>query len=134
MSPTAGYSGTPLGRKLGLKPGQTVNLLGAPPGFVERLGEHGAGIRFRRRAGAQADGALLFVRSQAELERKLPAAIRDTAGGWIWIAWPKRASGVATDLSGGAVRAAGLAAGLVDSKVCAVDEVWSGHRFTPRRG
>ena len=131
--PAAGYSGTPLVRKLGIKPDSRVGLMGAPDGFDETLGELPDGVTVRRSARGPLDVIVAFTVSRAELERRLPVLRRslDQAGG-LWIAWPKRASGVATDVGEGVVRELGLAAGLVDNKVCAIDEVWSGLRLVYR--
>lgn len=131
---TAGYSGTPLVRKLGIKDGARLGLIGAPDGFAETLGELPPGVRVRRRLGGQRfDVIVAFFDRRAELERRLPslAGALEPAGG-LWIAWPKRASGVATDVTENVVRELGLAAGLVDNKVCAVDQVWSGLRLVYR--
>jgi hypothetical protein len=127
----AGYSGTPLPRKLGITPDARVALIGAPEGF--ELGELPPGVRLGTRVREPLDVIVAFYVSRRELERRLPALRRslDTAGG-LWIAWPKRASGVPTDLGDGVVRELGLAAGLVDNKVCAIDGVWSGLRFVYR--
>jgi CheY-like chemotaxis protein len=130
--PMAGYSGTPLPQKLGIKPGAVVALRGAPPAFERTLGRLPEGARVTRTA-RRADRTLLFVRSRAELARKLPAAARALAAGQgLWIAWPKQASGVKTDLSERVVRERGLALGIVDYKICAIDETWSGLRFSRR--
>jgi hypothetical protein len=128
---SAGYSGTPLPRKLGIKPGHRVALLGAPDGFELELP---ADVTLRRRAGGTADVILTFHTSRAELERRLPAlrAMMDPAAG-LWIAWPKRASKVATDITEDVLREIALPTGLVDNKVCAVDETWSGLRLVIRR-
>jgi hypothetical protein len=129
----AGYSGTPLPQKLGIKPGSVVALRGAPPGFEKILGRLPEGARVTRTA-RRADRTLLFVRSQAELARKLPGAARALAAGQgLWIAWPKQASGVKTDLSEPVVRERGLDLGIVDYKICAIDETWSGLLFARRR-
>ncbi len=133
-APAAGYSGTPLVRKLGIKPGARVALIGAPAGFEATLGELPPGVRVRRRlAGPPLNVVVAFFARQTELERRLPglASALDPAGG-LWIAWPKRASGVASDVTENVVRGLGLAAGLVDNKVCAVDQVWSGLRLVYR--
>jgi hypothetical protein len=129
----AGYSGTPLPRKLGIKPEARVGLVGAPEGFDAVLGDLPPGVSVRRRLQGRFDVVLAFFDSRAQLERRLPACrdALDEAGG-LWIAWPKRSSGVATDLGEGAVRELGLAAGLVDNKVCAIDATWSGLRFVYR--
>jgi hypothetical protein len=132
---TAGYSGTPLPRKLGVKPGAHILLLDAPEGFEETLGALPADVELRRglRGRAPFDVIVLFAPDAAALERRLePAIARLAVAGGLWIAWPKKASGIATDLSDGAVRARGLATGLVDNKVCAVDATWSGLRFVRR--
>lgn len=129
----AGYSGTPLIRKLGIKPGARVALLGAPDGFDRTLGELPPDVSVRRWARGPLDVIVAFYLDRAELERALPRlrGALDLTGG-MWIAWPKRASGVPTDLAENVVRELGLAAGLVDNKVAAVDEVWSGLRFVYR--
>jgi hypothetical protein len=130
---TAGYSGTPLPRKLGIKPHARLALVGAPEGFETTLGELPPGVAVRRRARGPCDVIIAFFERGSELERRLPALKHalDHAGG-LWIAWPKRASGLATDLGDAPVRAAGLAVGLVDNKVCAIDGTWSGLRFVYR--
>jgi hypothetical protein len=131
---TAGYSGTPLVRKLGIKPEARLGLIGAPEGFDATLGKLPVGVRVRRRlGGAPFDVIVAFQLRRSELERRLPALVRalDPAGG-LWLAWPKRASGVPTDLTDNVVRGVGLAAGLVDNKVCAIDETWSGLRLVYR--
>jgi hypothetical protein len=130
----AGYSGTPLARKLGIKPEARLGLIGAPDGFDETLGGLPPGVVVRRRVpGARFDVIVAFCRDRAALERGLARwrAALDPAGG-LWIAWPKRASGIDTDLGDGVVRELGLAAGLVDNKVCAIDATWSGLRFVYR--
>ena len=133
MSPAAGYSGTPLVRKLGIKSGARLALLGAPDGFDAVLGELPGGVTVRRRALGPCDVVVAFFVDRARLERRLPAlrGLLEPSGG-LWVAWPKRASGVSTDLGDGPVRELGLAAGLVDNKVCAIDETWSGLRFVYR--
>jgi hypothetical protein len=130
---TAGYSGTPLPRKLGIKPQARLGLIGAPHDFDEVLGELPPGVTVHRRVRGSFDVLVVFVQKRSELERRLPALKRalDEAGG-LWVAWPKRSSGVATDLGDNAVRELGLAAGLVDNKVCAIDATWSGLRFVYR--
>jgi len=134
MTTAAGYSGTPLPRKLGIRAGHRVALLRAPEGFAETLGELPTGVSIRHRARGPVDVILAFASSRSELERGLSRwrAALDPAGG-LWIAWPKQSSGVASDLSDGAVREAGLASGLVDNKVCAIDATWSALRFVVRR-
>jgi len=131
MTP-AGYSGTPLPKKLGLAAGKRFSLVGAPAGFERTLGPVPAGAE---RVGPRAacDLVLLFRDRAAGLPAAVAAqARRLPPDGALWIAWPKQSSGVATDLSGDVVRGTGLAAGLVDVKVCAVDETWSGLKFVRR--
>ena len=130
----AGYSGTPLVRKLGIKPETRLGLIGAPDGFDATLGELPPGVDVRPRLGGRPfDVIVAFFGRRAELERRLDALVAalDPAGG-LWIAWPKRASGVRSDVTENVVRDLGLAAGLVDNKVCAVDQVWSGLRLVYR--
>ena len=130
----AGYSGTPLPKKLGIKPGMTVALLDAPDTFEETLGPLPEGAALAWDGSVTSPLAVWFLRSSAELEEGLARAIGAVAErGGLWMAWPKRASGVATDLTQQAVREAGLAAGLVDYKVAAIDNTWSGLLFTRRR-
>lgn len=123
----AGYSGTPLPKKLGIAEGKRVALVGAPDGFDRVVGPASFVAR------GEADVLVVFVRSRAELARAFPAAKKrlDPSGG-LWIAWPKKASGIATDLTEDVIREVGLAAGLVDNKVCAIDEIWSGLRLVVR--
>jgi hypothetical protein len=128
----AGYSGTPLVRKLGIKPDMTVGLIGAPDGFEASVEALPDGATFTRSPRARCDLLLLFVRTRADYERRLDAAAK-RSGGEVWVCWPKKASGLQTDLGETAVRATGLARGLVDYKIAAVDETWSGLRFTRRK-
>jgi hypothetical protein len=127
----AGYSGTPLPRKLGIKPGHRVLLLGAPDGFD--LGELPDGVKLVRAARGQADVILSFHVERADLERRMPVlrrAMVQNAG--LWIAWPKKASKMPTDLTEDVVRELALANALVDNKVAAIDQVWSGLRLVIR--
>ena len=130
--PTAGYSGTPLPRKLGIKAGSRVLLDGAPDGFtLEPLPEN---TTVHHRAGAgEYDVIVAFCPDAARVHRRFESLVArlETAGG-LWIAWPKRSSGVPTDLNENRVRDLGLAIGLVDVKVCAIDQTWSGLRFVRR--
>lgn len=129
----AGYSGTPLPKKLGIKEGHRVVLVAAPDGIEELLGELPPGVVLLRRPRPLLDVVLLFVTERRVLERRLPqlAEQLDRAGG-LWVCWPKRASGVATDVTENDIRDVALALGLVDNKVCAVDETWSGLRIVYR--
>ena len=130
-----GYSGTPLPQKLGLKPRARFGVWAPPKGFVETLGALPEGVTMSdaARGSAALDVIVCFVASRVELERRLPRAQRrlDPQGG-LWVCWPKKASGVATDVTESDVRRLGLGCGLVDNKVCAVDEVWSGLRLVVR--
>jgi hypothetical protein len=130
----AGYSGTPLAKKLGIKAGSRVALVRAPDGFDEdTLAPLPDGVRVRTHARAAQDVVLFFATRRAELERRFDGLANAVApDGGLWIAWPKRTANVATDLSENVVRDVGLSHGLVDNKVCAVDDVWSGLRFVYR--
>ena len=127
---TAGYSGTPLPKKLGIKEGTRVALLGAPPAFS--LGDLPDGALVRRGARPAADLSLWFVRSKAELLRGVRAMKPRSAGSGLWIVWAKKTSPLFAGVTENDVRDTALAAGMVDFKVCAVDEDWSGLRFNLR--
>jgi len=128
---TAGYSGTPLARKLGVEPQMRVAVIAGPSGFAERL----EGARLSSQLRGRFELIVCFASSRRTLEGRVPAILRAReANGRIWLAWPKRSSGIASDLDDSVVRAIGLATGLVDNKVCAIDETWSGLRFVARRG
>lgn len=129
---SAGYSGTPLPNKLGIREGARVVLLGAPAGFERTLGALLEGARLSRRASKAAELVLFFPRDARELATRLPALVDGFTGG-LWIARAKRASGVSTDVTEALVRASGLAQGWVDVKVAALDATWSGLRFARRR-
>jgi CheY-like chemotaxis protein len=130
----ADYSGTPLPKKLGIRDGSTVAMLGAPEGFESKLVPLPKGVRIRRAGRRPSDVVLLFAKSGAELTRRFRAGDRALAdGGGLWVAWPKAASGVRSDLSQARVRAFGLARGFVDYKICAIDDTWSGLCFARRR-
>jgi hypothetical protein len=129
----AGYSGTPLPKKLGIREGDTVALRGAPAGFDAVLGELPSGVRIKRRASAPVDVVVAFFVRGAELARRLEALTAAIhPAGALWVAWPKRASGVATDITEDVVRDLALPLGLVDNKVCAIDDTWSGLRLVHR--
>ena len=130
---TAGYSGTPLDRKLGFKPGMTAALLDAPEGLDGLLGEL-EGVTVKRSLRGHADIVLCFVTARRELERRA-ARLREAVApdGRVWVCWPKRASKVPTDMTEDVVREVLLPTGLVDVKVAAVDETWSGLKLMVRR-
>lgn len=132
--PTPGYSGKPLSQKLGLKPGHRVLLVGAPADFAPALEPLPADVRVTAGpAGVEADVTLLFATTAAGLERAFAAAARALPrGAMLWAAWPKRAAKVPTDVTEDVVRRIGLATGLVDVKVCAMTEVWSGLKWVHR--
>jgi hypothetical protein len=128
-----GYSGTPLVKKLGLRDGQRIALRGAPAGFRELLEPLPRGVRWMERLAPPLDCIILFASDSAALNRELRRAADALApAGMLWIAWPKQAAKVPTDLTSAAVREAGLATGLVDVKVCAVTDIWSGLKFVRR--
>lgn len=128
----AGYSGTPLPKKLGIKEGHVVALVGAPDDFTLALPERAA-LRKSLRGSKPLDVVLLFCRREKDLVARFPKAkSRIAKNGGLWVCWPKKSSGVATDLGDGVVRGLGLAGGLVDNKVCAIDETWSALRFVWR--
>lgn len=131
----AGYSGTPLPQKLGIKAGHRVALIGAPRGFADVLGALPEGVLLADSwpLRGSADVILFFTDRRVDLSKRFATiAKRLTPAGGVWVAWPKKASGVATDVTETEVRAIGLAAELVDNKVCAIDETWSGLRFVVR--
>jgi hypothetical protein len=132
---TAGYSPTPLARKLGVKPGHRVAALGAPEGLASLLDPLPEGVRIsmRPRVGKPFEVVIAFARTRAEVRRlfRRGRTLMHEDGG-LWICWPKRSSPLATELREGQVREHGLREGLVDNKICAVDEDWSGLRFVVR--
>jgi hypothetical protein len=133
VTTTSGYSGTPLPRKLGIKEGARLAVLSAPTTFDHTLGPLPDGVTVRRQARGRIDVIVFFVTRRAELARRFPAVARTLEpDGGLWIAWPKKTSGVATDLVFEVVQGVGLGAGLVDNKVCAIDDTWSGLRFVYR--
>jgi hypothetical protein len=130
----AGYSSTLLPKKLGIRDGSVVAMLGAPVGFEDTLGDLPSGVETRRQAFGKADVVLLFASSQAELGERFPGATNILAdGGRLWILWPKKASRVTTDVGEQEVRTFGLARGFVDYKISAIDVTWSGLCFARRR-
>jgi hypothetical protein len=130
----AGYSGTPLPQKLGIKPRLTVVTINAPISYRRLLGTIPEGVTFSGRLKADSDFVHVFIKKRSELEKLLPVLsekIADT--GTVWASWPKRSSGVPTDVTEDVVRAAALPLGFVDVKVCAIDETWSGLKLMVRR-
>ena len=127
------YSATPLSAKLGIRAGAEVALVGSPPGFREALSPLAAGVRIHSRPRGELDVIVFFASQRAELLRRLPdlAATLTPAGG-LWIAWPKKASKIESDLSFEAVQRIGLDAGLVDNKSCSIDADWQALRFVYR--
>jgi Protein of unknown function (DUF3052) len=134
VSAAAGYSGTPLAKKLGFKPGFAAAYVAAPDDFDELLGELPDGVTVRRRLSGPLDLIVCFVTARRDLEKRL-ATLRAALApdGMLWIAWPKRASGVATDMTENVVREVALPTGLVDTKVAAIDQTWSGLRLVIRK-
>ena len=130
----AGYSGTPLARKLGIKEGHEVAVLDAPEGFEDILEGLADGVVIRRQARGTNDVLVSFHTKRADLERRLDTLLgaMDVDGG-LWVAWPKKSSGVPTDITEDTVREVCLPLGLVDNKVCAIDDTWSGLRVVWRK-
>ena len=129
----AGYSKRSLVDKLGIKAGHRVAILGAPPDYATTLGELPPQVKSGKDLRGEKDFLHLFTKSWQELEQKFPALKSSLAkSGMLWISWPKGSSGVATDVNETVVREIGLRNGLVDIKVCAVDETWSGLKFVYR--
>jgi len=124
----AGYSGTPLLKKLGVKEGSRVALVNAPASLPDELNG------LPKSARGEVDLAVLFLRSQAELKHDWkPISSRIAADGMFWIAWPKKASGVVTDLTENVIRDFALKTEFVDVKVCAIDDTWSGLKLVIRK-
>jgi len=132
-STMAGYSGTPLVKKLGIKPGFTVALVSAPDHFEDMLTPLPENVTFRRSARGKRDLTIWFTTSHRDLQRRIAAFASAVGDGAIWIAWPKQSSGVVTDVTQNDVRGTGLANGLVDFKISAIDETWSGLKFSRRK-
>lgn len=130
---SAGYSGKPLVEKLGVKPDSTVVLIGAPPGFEGLLEPLPQGVAVRRGNRGRRTTTIWFVTSRREFERRLATVAGAVGEGTLWMAWPKRSSGVDTDITEDTIREVVLPTGLVDTKVCAIDDTWSGLRLTRRR-
>jgi hypothetical protein len=135
LAGVAGYSGTALPQKLGLKPGSRLGLWSAPDAFLTTLGKLPDGVKVVSLGRAQGpfDVMVAFFADQAAFKKQLPKlhAVLEPNGG-LWIAWPKRASGIVTDMTENVVRQHALPRGLVDNKVCAIDATWSGLRLVVR--
>jgi hypothetical protein len=130
----AGYSGTPLPQKLGIKVGARLALLSAPAGFDDTLGALPGDVRVSTTARGANDVILFFTTRRAELEKRIGSLEKSIfPDGALWVAWPKRASGVPTDITEDTLRDVALPRGLVDNKVCAIDDTWSGLRLVWRR-
>lgn len=130
---TAGYSGTPLVKKLGIKEGAVFTVLGALKNYRSLLGKLPKGARQSMALKSSAKFIHFFTRSRDELLQSMPKLKENLAkSGMLWVSWPKKSSGVETDLTDAWVRRIGLEIGLVDVKVCAVDETWSGLKFVFR--
>jgi hypothetical protein len=127
----AGYSNTPLAKKLGIKPNSSVHVLNGPDGFPQMLEPLPDGVQFVTE-DQHLDVIVLFAASSADLKPFGRLVTRLEPSGGLWVAWPKKSSGVPTDLSFETVQRVGLSNGLVDNKVCAIDEVWTGLRFVHR--
>jgi hypothetical protein len=125
-----GYSGTPLAKKLGIKEGFRIALIDVASDVKTELRDEFKKCRTEKASASDLDFVFLFAKSRAGLAIRIDAAARSLAStGMLWIAWPKKSSGVATDLTENDVRGCGLDAGLVDIKVCAVTDIWSGLKF-----
>jgi hypothetical protein len=130
----AGYSGTPLPQKLGIKPAMTVVALNAPATYRKLLGKIPSDVKFANRIGAQSNFVHLFTKSRTELVKQLKSLRKKIAeDGVVWISWPKKSSGVLTDITEDIIRDVALPLGFVDIKVCAVDETWSGLKLMIRK-
>lgn len=133
MRVMAGYSGTPLVQKIGIKAGHRVILRNHPPSFLKDLGTLPQDTEYTDKLSGSANVVICFTDRKADLERNFPSlAGRLVPDGMLWISWPKKASGLPTDLTEDVVRKVGLESGLVDVKVCAIDDVWSGLKFVIR--
>lgn len=131
--PLTGYSGTPLVKKLGIKPGMTVAVIGPPKGFRDELVGLPDDVRLTMTTSKPVDLVIWFVPDRKALHAGLPLALRTMTSG-LWIAWPKKSSKLYKDMTEDHVRDAGLASGIVDYKVCAINETWSGLKFAKRSG
>jgi hypothetical protein len=130
----AGYSDTPLARKLGIKPAMTVIVINEPANYRKLLGQGAEGVEFSDRVGSRSSFIHFFATRRSELEKKLPMLREKVADtGTAWVSWPKKSSRVPTDVTEDVIRAVALPLGFVDVKVCAIDETWSGLNLMIRR-
>ena len=128
-----GYSGTPLPKKLGIKDGFQVSLIDPPAEVIAELKGSLQKCAIAKEGKTALDFAMLFTKSSAALKKEFSRVAKNlTPAGMLWVSWPKKTSGVPTDLNENIVREIGLGAGLVDVKVCAVTDVWSGLKFVRR--
>lgn len=132
-SAMAGYAGAPPTKKLGIKANSVVLLVNAPPAFEKTLGRLPDGVKLRRRTSARPGLTIWFTKSRKDLQRRIQRMVPLAEKAGLWIAWPKRTSQIPTDLSQTLVRKTGLAAGLVDYKIAAIDATWSALLFTKRK-
>ncbi|HEX7280123.1 MAG TPA: DUF3052 domain-containing protein [Solirubrobacterales bacterium] len=130
---SVGYSGKPLAQKLGVKPGSVLVLIDAPDGVEALLDPLPDRVGLRRGNRGKREMTIWFVTGRSEFERRFAAVAKAVGDGTLWMAWPKRSSGVDTDLTEDVIRDVCLPRGMVDTKVCAIDETWSGLRLTRRR-
>ena len=128
----SGYSGTPLVKKLGIKPASSLALLGAPRGFRRELVGLPTGVRITAALRGAPDVTIWFLSSKRELEGRMPQ-VAAAMGQGLWVAWPKKASGIKTDVTEDVIRNCALPHGIVDYKVCAINETWSGLKFARRK-
>ena len=134
MSSTIGYSGTPLAKKLGVKPGSRICAIDAPEGYEKLLAPLPEGVEFEGRPGAATDIAHVFVTQKTELAKQLSSLRQKLdSGATVWVSWPKKASKVPTTVTEDVIRELAFPLGLVDVKVCAVTEIWSGLKLVVRR-
>ena len=130
----AGYSGTPLSKKLGIKPGHAIHAIAAPPGYRALLAPLPGDVTFAPRLSQAVDVVHLFVTTASTLDAAIPRIRKQMrADAVVWVSWPKKAAKVPTDVTEDVVRAIALPTGLVDVKVCAVDDVWSGLKLVVRK-
>lgn len=130
---SAGYSGKPLAQKLGVKPASTLVLIDAPEGIEALLAPLPEEVELRRGNRGRREMTIWFITARSAFARRFETVARAVGEGTLWMAWPKRSSGVKTDVTEDVIREVALPGGLVDTKVCAIDDTWSGLRLTRRR-